>query len=113
MGWVEETDDGIRSALKFHSSLYQGWRERSDHEVNFDFILQDPRKIIQDLAKVLELNLSKAQENEVFDFVDGLSPPEKAPYEPVTLLHPRHRVKNKALNKERISRVQSMMKAQV
>jgi len=113
MGWVEETDEDIRSALKFQASLYQGWRERTDHEVNFDYIEKDPRKIIRDISKVLELTLSKAQEDHVLGFVNGLVPPDKPPHDPVTLLHPRHRVNDKVLSQERISRVQSVMKAQL
>lgn len=112
MGWVEDTEVGILNALKHQSALYKLWADRSDLEVKFEHIQETPKSIIENIADLLGLSLTKDQVNRVLVFVEALRPPEGAEEDPVTLLHPKHRVTDTVSNDARVARIMKTMRDQ-
>lgn len=111
MGWVEDTEAGILNASKNQAKLYKIWDERSDFEVKFQHITDNPKEVVSNVAKALGVSLDKSEISKVFEFVESLKPPKGPGVDPITLLHPKHRVTEIEANDKRVARVLSIMQS--
>ncbi|GGX70580.1 hypothetical protein GCM10011309_20880 [Litorimonas cladophorae] len=111
MGWVEDSEAGILNALKHQAQLYKIWDQRSDLEVNFQHISDKPESVISSIAKELGFSLNEAQVLKVLEFIENLTPPQGPGVDPITLLHPKHRVTDIEANDKRVARVLSIMRS--
>ncbi|WP_171207247.1 MULTISPECIES: hypothetical protein [unclassified Ruegeria] len=92
MGWVSEDPDAIRKAWADHQKLRDFWKQKSDLEVTFEDIVSAPEEAVTAIAEKIGLSLSEAQCTRVVEQLSQLSPPaEGSTFDPVTLLHPKHK----------------------
>lgn len=109
MGWVDDTDEGIKDALRHQGNLYTHWAKQSDVEVKFEKIANDPQDIIFDLGTTLGIKLDNKATKDVVDFVQKLKSPKSGAYDPVTLLHPRHVLSDREAHNARVEKIRKIM----
>lgn len=88
MGWTKDDVDARRRARQRQETVYQYWAARSDLEIDFDEIVNDPERAVLRLAAVLGVAAEAAPG--VLAGLAALVPPETGSYDRTTLLHPGH-----------------------
>lgn len=92
MGWLKTEPKKIIAAAKKHQQVYDYWAERSDLEVQFNTIVNDPAKVVASIANAIEAPIESTASEDIAKALKELkAPTEGATYDPVTLLHPKHR----------------------
>jgi len=93
LGWLANTAEAIRASARGQEAIYQYWHAQTDLEIPYADIVGAPDKAIASLAALLGVDLDAAHVKSIADELAALKAPETKPgaYDPVTLLHPRHR----------------------
>ncbi|MFD1344464.1 hypothetical protein [Litorisediminicola beolgyonensis] len=91
MNWLKYEREAIGRVWKYHDSLYEYWDARSRLETPYDMIGSRPDLAVRGIAGVLGLDLASEQCRMIAAALQDLRAPASGSYDPVTLLHPRHR----------------------
>lgn len=91
MGWLSDDPDTLRQGYVRQKRLHQYWLDRTNLEVDFNEIENDPAAAVQRLATALGLSLESSQLTAVSTALSALQPPENGAPDSRTLLHPNHR----------------------
>lgn len=91
MGWLASEAGVVDRGRRFLLSLRDHWRARSDLEVAYEDILARPARVVAQVADTLGRAVGPAEAERIAGVLAALRAPEAGPYDPVTLLHPRHR----------------------
>ena len=91
MGWVGDDPAAIRAAALRQQIVYRHWQERSRLEVLYRDILGAPAGEVQRIAACLGVTITGSQAGELAARLAAMTPPDAGSFDPVTLLHPRHR----------------------
>ena len=109
LGWLENTAEAIRSAARGQEAIYQYWDAKTDLEIPYTDIIDGPERAVAALAALYGFDLGAGVIRAIADDLAALKAPETKPgaYDPVTLLHPRHRNTESAtaLDAEEIRRI--------
>ena len=66
IGWLKNDAAELKRAYEWQSALYEYWRFRSNHEVNFENIINHPEKEVLIIANVLNIQLNEEAVGGVF-----------------------------------------------
>ena len=91
MGWLERSPTAITGAARRERLLEEYWRGRTDLEVDYDAILLEPEQVLASIAAKLALSPGAASIQAIASQLGALDGPDTQAYDPVTLMHPKHR----------------------
>jgi hypothetical protein len=91
MGWLEDTPDAIVRAAHKHRALYNHWHARSHFEADYAAMLDAPAAVIGELARSLGVAVSAERIASIAADLAAMTAPDGGRYDPITLLHPKHR----------------------
>ena len=92
MGWLEATPEKLIASAEKHKKIYNYWAARSDLEVQFDDIVNTPERSIALIANTIGIEIDNAACGRIASELKALKAPDDGEkYDPVTLLHPKHR----------------------
>ncbi|MFN3955451.1 MAG: hypothetical protein ACK4LQ_13445 [Pararhodobacter sp.] len=90
MGWLAPDGEVIRTRACELRGLYEFWAARSDLEIAYDQICDQPELALQRVQAQIGLGSRGTDLSRVFDGLNRLKPPDTGRYDPLTLLHPGH-----------------------
>lgn len=92
MGWLKQEPADVRSIKVLQEKLYAFWSRRSDLEIGFEKIRNQPERALQEIAALLEIPCTIKLAETLVAQLEALEQPKAgAPHDPLTQLHPGHR----------------------
>jgi len=69
--------DEVNTAIRTNLSWYYAYKDLSDYEISYEEFMINPNRVVEKLAVVLGRPLTKAQVEEVVQYIDNLGDEEK------------------------------------
>ena len=91
MGWLKPEKEQIEKRRRLQTALYEAWEKKSDFEAYYSEITHDPEPLVIRLAEAINARITSDQAATIAGELAAMQPPAIGPYDPLTLLHPRHR----------------------
>ncbi|MDD8059335.1 sulfotransferase domain-containing protein [Shewanella metallivivens] len=89
MGWIENEETTVlKEAARLVDSVHPFWKNKSNFEIEYTRILNEPNNLVDEVCSVLEIESDKATVDDVLHFLAETKAPTK--YDKETQLHPNH-----------------------